>query len=257
MTTAKSCISAVFADGEPRGVCGPLHADNDQVLGGVGPDVGEPVGELDGARRARERPDEFLTAVSAEFGTHGVDLKLRLRLRQVGGVIGESCGGIECRRCDGHRATHTVGPVERQRQIAIPRLAGPPVGNGDGDPRCSRIVHLSHRADSAFGRCCREAEKRIGWNGIRHRRLNPGSRRTVVPAGWTGRGGGRTGSPGPGGDPVDAPGAPRERSDRQQAGHTQRRPNGRRPISHAKRQEPIPFPRLDMADQRGRRSPAR
>ena len=39
-----------FRRTETRGVLRPFHVDRDQVLGGVGPDMGEPVGEL-------ERPD--------------------------------------------------------------------------------------------------------------------------------------------------------------------------------------------------------
>jgi hypothetical protein len=46
-----------FRRAEPRGVFRPFHVDGDQVLGGVGPDVGEPVGELDGARLPAERTD--------------------------------------------------------------------------------------------------------------------------------------------------------------------------------------------------------
>src|ERR1700691_5909232 len=68
-----------FRGVDPRRVCWPLQMNGDELFVGVGPDVGDAVGEIKSARRSEECPGQLLAAVAAEFGARGVDLQVGLR----------------------------------------------------------------------------------------------------------------------------------------------------------------------------------
>ena len=224
-----------------------------RYLIGVGPDVGDAVGEFDGALWPEECSGELLAAVSAELDTHRVDLEIGLRTRQRGNVIGEGRRRIACGHRDGHLTGHAVGPAEGQRHIALPRLIGPGFRDRQRDPRRGRIGYLSHGADADPGRL-READESIGRNVLRQRRLDPGSRCAVARCGLMRPGCGLGGPTGPGSNPLDGPVATRQHGDRRQSGHSrQRSTRSRSQLSHAKKPAPILFPRPDMADRRDRR----
>jgi hypothetical protein len=88
MTTAKSCISAFFTAAKPGASAGPSRWVVTRYFG-VGPDVGDAVGEIERAWWSEVRPGQLLAAVSAERGTGGVDMQIGLPARQRGGVVGE------------------------------------------------------------------------------------------------------------------------------------------------------------------------
>src|SRR5438105_156222 len=73
-----------FGGTEPRSILGPLQLNGNQIISGVGPDVGDAVGELARALGSEECSGELLAAVSAELDPHGVDLQVRLRTSQRG-----------------------------------------------------------------------------------------------------------------------------------------------------------------------------
>jgi len=253
MTTAKSCIKRGLRGPEPRRILRPFQVNGDQIFIGVGPDVGDAVGEFDGALWPEECSGELLAAVSAELDPHRVDLEIGLRTRQRGNVIGEGRRRIACGHRDGHLPAHSVRAAEGQ----TPRRLAPAHWSGfrdrQRDPRRGRIGHLSHGADADPGRL-READESIGRNVLRQRRLDPGSRCAVARCGLMRPGCGLGGPTGPGSDPVDGPVATRQHGDRRQSGHSrQRAKRSRSQLSHAKKPAPILFPRPDMVGRRDRR----
>src|SRR3984957_5371814 len=114
-----------FRGTEPRRILRPFQVNGDQIFIGVGTDVGDAIGEFDGARWPEECSGELLAAVSAELDTHRVDLEIGLRTRQRGNIIGEVRRRIAYGLRDGHPPGHSVRAAEGQRHVALPRLIGP------------------------------------------------------------------------------------------------------------------------------------
>src|SRR6202020_2090821 len=108
-------------------------------------DVGDAVGEFDGALWPDECSGELLAAVSAELDTYRVEVKVGLRTRQRGNVIGEGRRRIACGHGDGHLPGHAVGAAEGQRHVAFSRLTAPGFWHRQRNPRRGRIGPMSDR----------------------------------------------------------------------------------------------------------------
>ena len=255
MTTAKSCISAVFAASKPGASAGPSRWVVTRYLS-----VLVQMWVMRSAKSSvpgdpRYVPVSFWLLYPQNGAPMVSTCRSGFRARQRGGVVGEGRRRVELGRGDRHRPGETVGSGERQRHITLSGLTRPAVGSCDGDPRCGRIGNLSDGADADPGGL-RKACECVGRHMVRQRGLDPGNRCAVAHRGL--RRCRRRRLAGPGRHPVGGPDAPGQRRDRRQAGRSQRDANpARRRFNHAKRPAPVLFPRLHRDDRTGRWSPGR
>ena len=250
MTTAKSCISAVFASVESGRAGRPFQVHGDQVFVRVGPDwvIRSAKSSVPGG--PRKVPESFWLLYPQNLAPTVSTLRSGFERCSDGRVVGEGRGGVELCLGDVHRPGHAVGSIERQRDIALSGFRSPAVGHPEGDSRCGRVGDLSD-GPHAYSGWFRKADECVGRDVVWQRFSIPGM---GVPRLVVGCGGLEELAV------VDATGAPARTAlppvalthPESRATATRHAAPGigqipQRDLSHAKRPAPVPFPGLRTA----------